>query len=207
MPVSEESGFLDTLAGGSGVEALGGLAGIILSVLGLVGISPALMVSIAAIVVGGAMLIGGAIASAEVWRGVGGEGRTEKAVAGGGATMAVMCGIAVVVLGVLGLVNIAPAILLPIAAITVGTGLALFAAVPTRGLRGDVGFVEMASFSRMPGAGIGMRMVTGLAAIVLGVLALVGVAPAVLTLVAFLVAAVPMLVGGFSAGSTTTLER
>ncbi len=213
MPAREQSRMLDLLTGSSGVEALGGLAAIVLAVLGLVGVAPSYMLTIAAIVIGGTLLINGLAVATEYSRLAGGETRAAIAEIGGGVTMEVLCGITAVVLGVLSLLGIAPAVLMPIAAIVIGAGLALSASLPARiaDLRFDAATTGLEA-ARPQGAlgngrfgsgglGSGTQLMIGLGTIVLGILALVGVVPAILTLVAFLTSAVALLMTGFASGA------
>ncbi|MDA8232440.1 MAG: hypothetical protein M0006_13975 [Magnetospirillum sp.] len=204
MPAREDR-MLQLLTGGSGMEALGGLAALILSILGLVGVAPRYMVSIAPIIIGAAMMVSGMAAAAEFAQAASPQERAATAEIGGGVSLEVLGGISAVVLGILALLNIAPQILLPIAAIVIGAGLAFSANIPARMAELHSGsFAGEPATSRVTGFGAGTQVLVGLSAIVLGVLALVGIAPLVLTVVAFLSASVSLLLTGFAVGGTMT---
>ena len=193
MPAREEGRMMAVLAGGSGLEALGGLAALVLSILGLVGIAPALMLGIAAIVIGASLLANGLAVATDYAR-LGGIGETRVSVGeiGGGVTLQVLSGIAAIVLGVLALLDVIPGALLPIAAIVIGAGQTLSAGLPER----MADLHSLAERTTAPTGATGPQMLIGLGVIVLGILALVGIAPAVLTLVAFLAASVSLLLSG-----------
>ena len=191
----EERHVLEVEGAGSIVEAGGGLAVIVLSIIGLAGANPGFMVSIAGIALGAALLAeGGAIAgeySKLVHMTTG--GRFDAAELGGGMTTELIAGGAALVLGILGLLHLAPLTLMPIASITVGAALVLTSGAVQRlndvkvralGLSDTARRVTHAAVSSAAGA----QVFTGVGAIVLGILALTTApgAAATLTLVAFL---------------------
>ena len=201
MPAREVRGLMQVLTGGSGVQALSGLAAIVLSVLGLVGIARLYMVAIAAIIIGVSLLVHGMAAAAADSAGLGGEAAGSAEI-GGGVSVAVLCGITTIILGILSILNIAPEVLMPISAIVIGAGLSLSAGLQSRTARtAAAATLGIGDTLRMAlGAGAGSQVLIGIAVVVLGVLAVVGVAPAVLTLVAFLATAVSLLLSGFTVG-------
>jgi len=94
-------------------------------------------------------------------------------VSGGGPAFNALAGLTGVVLGVLSLIGVSPEVLLPSTAIAFGCAMLL----------------ESASFGSLYNSMFpadGTNMLTGAAAIVLGILALSGYSPAVLTFVALL---------------------
>lgn len=205
-----------TLVGGSSTEALTGAAAVVLAILGLAQIVPRFMVSVASIVLGVGMIFFSAMIGVEYSRILArtGEGTTQKVEFSGGISSEVIGGIAAVVLGVLALLNLMPITLTSIAAIVLGATLVFSGGVLIRlnSLK-----IEMTDAHRiakqvardsMLGA-IGTEVLVGLAAIVLGILALVGFNPMTLTLVAMLAVGASMLLTGsalvgrtFSAFST-----
>lgn len=95
---------------GIGVEVVGGVVGTALGILGLFGLAPFLAMSMASAVVGGSLIVGGARpARADA----GGEVRAMR-------TTRLLCGVAAVSLGVLGLLGVATRVL-PIVGIVVGS--------------------------------------------------------------------------------------
>jgi hypothetical protein len=200
-----EGNRLFGVAGGALIEALAGIAGTVLAILGLVGIAPAFLLGVAIIVIGGAMLFQGLSVGAE-YRRLSVGATLPSADIGSGVAMEVLGGVSTVVLGILGLLRIAPGILLPAAAIVIGSSLALSSGVVER----LGGLTAAGDLSRQSlGAAVGVQALVGLAVIVLGVLALVGINALVLSLVALLAASVSVLLSGFAMGGTMigTLER
>lgn len=185
---SAEQRFLGIEAGGSLVEAVGGLGVIVLSVLGLTGIAPEFLASIAGIVFGVALLAEGtAIASefsmlfAKITNGPMGAVQL-----GGGMTIEITAGIATMVLGVLALVGLAPDVLLPALVIAAGGTLILTTGTLQRlnNLKMEVASVpeiaQRVAQATVSGAAAA-QLLSGLATVVLGILALVamqGAAPA-----------------------------
>ncbi|ULO23330.1 hypothetical protein [Methylocystis sp. SB2] len=187
----------NAVAYGGLIDAIGGVATIVLVICGLVGIAPPMMVAIATIVFGVALLIqGGAMLSEYMQVVFPGGVRTASVEQMGGNSLALvfLVGAAGIVLGVLSLLGISPAILTPVAAIGYGTALLLSSNAVWRlyvlrrasaqmetaiGQSQHVGAEMLAS--EMASGSAGIQALAGLAAIVLGILALAG-NPADLTL-------------------------
>ncbi|WP_442756283.1 hypothetical protein ACNHKD_06615 [Methylocystis sp. JAN1] len=181
----------NAVAYGGLIDAIGGVATIVLAICGLVGVAPAYMTAIATIVFGVALLIqGGAMVSeyAQIAfpAGVGTTGSAENF---GGNSLAVvfLVGAAGIVLGILALLGINSGTLTPVAVIAFGTALLLssnavwhlfllrratrmsaLSAGQSQFIGGEILASEMASGSA------GLQALAGLAAIVLGIIALAG---------------------------------
>jgi hypothetical protein len=189
------------LAGGSSLELIGGGAAAVLAIIGLAGYPPLFMTSIAAIAIGGALLAHGAAVTArwsDTMRRVAGD-RSEQIEIGGGAGSEFLGGATAIVLGILALAGARPLVLLSVAAIVVGGTVLLGAAAqpeiarlaPDRDRR-----MSRLTHEVLEGASGGM-VLAGLGALVLGILALVGVGPVyTLVQVALLAVGVALLVGG-----------
>ncbi|TXT48270.1 MAG: hypothetical protein FD139_192 [Methylocystaceae bacterium] len=180
----------NAVAYGGLIDAIGGVATIVLVICGLVGIAPPMMVAIATIVFGVALLIqGGAMLSEYMQVVFPGGVRTASAEQMGGNSLALvfLVGAAGIVLGVLSLLGISAAILTPVAAISYGTALLLSSNAVWRlyvlrrasaqmetaiGQSQHVGAEMLAS--EMASGSAGIQALAGLAAIVLGILALAG---------------------------------
>jgi hypothetical protein len=104
------------VGGGLSAEFYGGAAGVVLGILALIGIVSTVLLPVAAIVFGGALLFG-AGASASLGNGHGGE---ELGVIG--ASGQVMVGLAGVVLGIVALVGGSSMVLTLVAFLTIGAG-------------------------------------------------------------------------------------
>jgi len=102
------------LLGGIGTEVFGGVVGIVLGILVLAGVSPVVLLPVAAIVFGGALLLGGA-AQPELSAIAGPANRTsiQEAVEASGGIM-VLIGIGAAVLGILALLAVGPPLVLAI---------------------------------------------------------------------------------------------
>jgi len=168
------------LAGGSTLETLGGLAAVIVSVVGF-SEQPVQMCAIATIAIGIALLSQGASIMAR-WQRMTHElegtkpDRTELVE---GVSTEVFGGSVGIVLGVIALVGIKPMVLLPVAAIVFGGSLLLGGAAqpdlvylaPERNPR-----YARATFSAIQTSG-GIMVLVGVAAAVLGILGLLDVGP------------------------------
>lgn len=178
------------------VDAIGGVATIVLVIVGLVGIAPWKMVTIATIVFGVALLIqGGAMLSeyAQIIFPAGTRTASFEQFGGGSLSVVFLAGVAGIVLGVLALLGISPAVLTPIATITYGTALVLSsnAVWNLYMLRRALARIEVGSAttstqsdpslvggellaSEMASSSAGIQALAGLAAAVLGVIAVAG---------------------------------
>src|SRR5574337_677147 len=125
-----------------------------------------------------------------------------------GSTLGALAGAAAVVLAILGLADIEPHYMLAIAAIVVGAALlaqAGFVAAEASTIAGaeQLGRTGKAEFE----GGISAEALAGGAAIVLGILALVGFSPMVLNLVALLAIGAAILLGGAALGGRAVSLR
>lgn len=196
---------------GGFIDAVGGVATIVLAVIALAGVKSLLLLSIATIIFGVALMIQGGTMLSEYSRiifptGVAATGNEQF----GGATLSIvfLVGAAGIVLGVLSLLGIHAAELTAVSAIAFGSALVLSSnsvshlhvlrsvsshatAATTARTGSEVLAGEMASGSA------GIQALAGLAAIVLGILAVVGVGNGViLTLVALLVLGATIVLTG-----------
>lgn len=190
-----EKAILEIETAGSIVEAAAGIAVVVLSIIGLAQAGAGFMTPVATIVLGAALLAqGGAIASeySKLLAMISG-GALGAVELGGGMTVEIMAGAAAVVLGILGLLDLAPGVLLPAAVIAVGASLILAASSFQRLNTLKVQAANISDLAQKVaqatvGAAIAAQVLAGGAAIVLGILALTIVAHTmVLTLVGLLV--------------------
>jgi hypothetical protein len=199
----------EAAAYGGFADALGGIATIVLAIIGLAGVRPDALVSIATVVFGAALLIQGGAMLSEFAQF---EATPEPHVAasGGGLSTLFLVGVAGIVLGILALLNIHPPLLTAIAAIAFGTALAISTPAVWHLLTSRS--VESRFVTRPPVVQIiasevaagsaGVQCMTGLAAIVLGILAVAGIYTTSLTLVALLAAGSALLLTGSSLSGT-----
>jgi hypothetical protein len=177
------------VSGGTSLEAIAGVGTVVLAVLGLAGVLPVYLTAIAAIVAAAGLLLGGGAGASRL--------HYLRAHAASNATFAELSsgisaefvgGFAGIVLGILALIGILPAVLLPVAVLTLGGSLLIGAGATSRlnrfaALGPDQS--DMDVYAR-EAAAAGAQVLVGLGALALGVLALVGIASMTLTLVALL---------------------
>ena len=193
---------------GGFADALGGIATIVLAIIGLSGVRPDVLVSISTIVFGAALLIqGGAMLSEFAQT----EATPETNVVGGGGLSALfLVGVAGIVLGVLALLGIHAPILTAVAAIAFGGALLISSSAVWQLLTSRS--VAMRFQARPPmlrviasevaAGSVGVQAMTGLAVIVLGILAVCGIYSGPLTLIALLIAGASILLTGSTLSAT-----
>jgi hypothetical protein len=189
------------------VDATGGVVTVILAIVGLAGVHPNVIVPITVIVFGAALLIQGGTMLSEYTRissPIGAAAYSGEHFGGSSLSALFLVGAAGIVLGVLALLGIAPTQLTAIAVIAFGSALVLSSnsvrnlymlrttttAGTTAGMGSEMVAAEMASGSA------GVQMLAGLAAIVLGIIAVSGTNPEVLTLAALLVLGATVILTG-----------
>jgi len=186
------------MEGGSTTEALGGAAAIVLAILGLIGILPNVLGSIAIIAVGAALLIAGGAIAASFTRAVeanAAPGMTRHSVVRGMGGEAMM-GVAGIVLGILALIGVATPVLMSISAIVLGAGLLMAGGAMARLesiTRSETG---SAAVHDTVYAATGTEVLVGVGAIVLGILGLAHHDPVTLSLVAMLAIGASVLLSG-----------
>lgn len=204
----ERTTTAEVVGGGSFTEAIGGAAAIVLSIIGLAAVYPSFMASISAIVIGAALMLRGCALTARYYSlleesdaSSGGQ----EAELGGGISTEVMGGIAGIVLGILALVNVAPIILISVSAIVLGVTLLLGCGTNSRLNELVVDRMHQRENGRRIAGDIlaaanGAQALVGVAAAVLGIVAVCTQYSLVLSLVAFLAMGSSVL---FSGGTVT----
>jgi hypothetical protein len=203
---------------GSTAEILGGVGAIVLSIVGLASIASTLMMSIVTILLGMTLLFEGAGIAADYSRllakgrsfSVGAEGE-----ASGGMTTEMLAGLAGIVLGILALLGTNPTVLVPSAIIVFGAAMIFNTSALSElsemqldsARRGE----ETTEISRRAARAavapvVGSETMIGLSAVVLGILAVVGVLPVTLSLVALLaLGSAELLIGSTLGGRLLSL--
>jgi len=164
--------IIETIGGGGVVEAVGGIAAVVLAIIGLVGILRDPLAAIAIIVVGAAFLSQGAALATRLSEVL--HETMHSTEIGGGITTEFVGGAAGVILGVLALLGLASNVLMAVALISYGAALLLTSAetsvLNSIGRTADERMREILNTaSRAAGGG---QVLIGLAAVVLGILAL-----------------------------------
>lgn len=179
-------------AGGlSLIETIDCLAVIILAILGLSGVLTMEMMGVAIIAFGASLVLQGGTVKARAYRtGAAAGGEADFAHARGIVAIEFLIGVTGIVLGILALAGVAPAVLPPLCTFLFGSVLLVCgaAAGQPRGAESETAFLSIG-----PSAVIGLEIVAGFTAIILGILGLTGVYPVTLTLVALLVMSISIM--------------
>jgi len=200
------------MKGGSLAEGIAGGAGVALSIIGLASILPHYMIPISTIALGVSFVYEGGDVAKRFTRLLGEtkKGWFDVSGLGSGLTAEVVGGIAGIILGILTLLNVSPMVLMPAAAIVFGGTLVFSSGISARldelliGRMGeDAVFKDVAREAVAASAGVSLLF--GVTAITLGILAIVGLSPAILNLVALLGVGLSNLLSG-SAISTRMLS-
>lgn len=195
------STWTDTSSVGPMTEGAAGIAVIVLAILGLAAVSPGVLTSVAAIVIGVGLLIEAANTGIEYSRATsqGAQaGAVETAELGADVSVELMAGVAGIVLGVLALIGAGSVMhLLPASLIVFGGALLLagFSATSintVRGLESAAGTRTITMQSELAPAR-GIQVLVGVAAIVLGILSFVLTAAPTLLMVGFLIVGAALL--------------
>ncbi len=217
----------ETTAYGGFADALGGVATIVLAIVGLAGVRAEGMASIATIVFGAALLIQGGAMLSEFAQFETSAADASIAMSGGGISALFLVGIAGVVLGVLALIGVFPPVLTGVAVIAFGAALLVSSSAVWRLLTSPAIAMRFQSSTpivrvvatEMAAGSTAVQAMAGLAVTVLGILAVCGLYAQNLTLAALLVAGAAILLTGSalsgtmigfmrpSTGSTATAAR
>ena len=206
---TEPGTVAEASAYGGFVDALGGIATIVLAIIALSGTKADILLAIATIVFGAALLLQGGAMLSEFAQ-TEARAETSASMGSGGLSGLFLVGVAGIVLGVLALLGVYPQILTAAATIAFGGALVVSASAvwqlltarsvaarfPARG--------SMLSFvaSDVAAGSSGIQAMAGLAVIVLGILAISGTATLALTLVALLVAGASLVMTGSTLSGT-----
>lgn len=200
---------------GGFVDALGGIATIVLAIIALAGVKSIVLLSIATIVFGAALLIQGGAMLTEFAQ-VEASPEASAASAGGGLGALFGVGVAGIILGVLALLGVHAPILNAVAVIAFGGALvvsssAVWQLLTSRSVA--TRFQSTSSMLRVVASEVAtgsstLQAMAGLAVIVLGILAVAGTMTDTLTLVGLLIAgAAIVMTGGTLSGTMLGFMR
>ena len=193
---------------GGVMDAIGGIATAVLAIIGLSGWRPELLAGVATIVFGAALLIqGGTLLSeySHVFTPAGALQTASDAFSGDGLAVMFPVGIAGIVLGILALLGVAPFALTSVSIIAFGAALMLSAQSVRRlyhmqaeQRRMSVSMSSVREFlaGEMASGSAGIQFLTGLATVVLGIIAVAGMHNELLTLVALLIVGLTNIISG-----------
>lgn len=213
-----ENRTTDTSAVGGMLDAVGGIATVALAIIALAGLVPEVLMAIATIVFGVTLIVQAGALISELSGissspGAIATSATTDSMSGGGVGMMFLVGFAGIVLGILALLGITPLVLCGAALIAFGAAM-LLASGSVRNVHQLQTAVRRASAvttttmqtnellaNEMAAGSVGAQWLCGIAALVLGIVALSGVYSMVLVLVGLLVVgASNILAGGALSG-------
>jgi hypothetical protein len=208
--------FAESAAYGGFVDAAGGIVTITLAIVGLSHTAPEMMVSIATIVFGAALMIQGGAMLSEYAQIMSPQAPTSAPFVGGSLSAVFLAGAAGIVLGILALLGVNPPALTSAAIIAFGTALVLssnsvwhlhsakrasLTSQQQTPASAPVSATEMLA-NEMAFGSAAMQALAGLAAIVLGIIALAGGSGTVLPLVALLALGGTLILTGSTLSAT-----
>lgn len=189
-----------TAVGSSALEALGGIAALVLACLGLAQIAPTWTTAVSTILVGAALTLEGAALGARYRDMTVPERDTrDRAQVGSGMAFEIVGGLAGIVLGSIAIFGVYAVALTAVAQIVFGVALMVGSAGTARLHRELV--ARSVTAEKTGRASSGVELIAGIAAVTLGILALIGFAPRTLTLVSLLVVGVTVLLSGSMIGA------
>lgn len=207
----------EVVRGGSITESACAIGAGILAILSLAGLFITILEPISAIALGAALFLGGASVAMRYGRmltEISGQHEVTVAELGGGMTAELFGGLGGIVLGILALLHIVPAILIPVAVIVFGASLVIGCGSTARMSKLVVsGWNHLHDQARyianeIVTAAAGAQLLAGLAGIVLGIIALVSVYAWTLSAVGLLcMSAAAMLGGAAISGRMMSLLR
>lgn len=205
--MGEHKAALETVSAGSSIEAIAGAIAVILSILALLNVLPQLLLTIAVIAVGAGLLVRGGTVAAEyssLLTAVS-NGRLSQSQLGAGASVEVLTGAAAIVLGVLGLLAVATELLISVAVIVLGVGVVMNSVTNLRLNDLKILYAGMSDTTlRVAREAVrtssGSQIITGLAAVTLGILALVGLVTTLLNQIAVLALGAGAVLAGTAIG-------
>ncbi len=187
-------------------ETIGGAGAVVLAILALAGLLPAYLAAIATIAVGAALLFEGAAVAGryrDLLKRVS-ENEIQATELGGGVSAESLGGLAGIALGILALLGVAPMALMSVAMIVLGGALLLSAGATSRlnhlQMRKNTSPMAQMVAREAVSTAAGTQVLAGAGAIVLGILAVQGIAALVLVDVAALALGASVLLSGTALG-------
>jgi hypothetical protein len=193
---------------GGFVDALGGIATVVLAIIGLAGVRSPDLLSIATIVFGAALLIQGGAMLTE-FAAMEAPAQASGVSAGGGLGALFGVGVAGIILGVLALLGVKSTMLNAAAVIAFGGALVMSASAVWQLLtsrsvatRFQTGSMLQVVASEIATGSSSLQGMAGLAVIVLGILAVAGISSEYLALIALIVAGCSIVLTGSTLSGT-----
>jgi len=205
--IKEEKKAMKIVAGGSLAQGFVATGAVALAIVGLAAFHTYWMAAIATILVGVALIFEGtgiATRFSTLLHDTD-TGRFGAIELGGGMTAEMLGGVAGLALGILSLAGLAPMILMPVAAMVFGVTLVLGLGATARLNHLHIEKVCDSAESRYVARTLvksaeGVQMLFGLGSVVLGILALIGMTPLILSMVAILAVGFSSILSGSAVG-------
>ncbi len=189
----QEQHAYEVLSSGTMLEAIGGMAAIALTILSLAGLMPVLLTSIAVIAIGAALFMEGTTIAAEYRELLASASNNQLSAEelGSGISIEFIAGIGAMALGILSLIGVATFTLLPISAIVLGAGVLLSSGTKSRLNSTKIRLADVNNTANVIARDIASTSITGevfigFGAMTLGILALIGLSPMILTIIGVL---------------------
>lgn len=203
-----EKKMVEVAGAGSATEAIGGAAAVVLSIIGLAGALSSAMMETGTIVLGAALLFdAGAIAARyeRLCRTAWGE-QSHAASFSSGISAESVAGLTAIVLGILALLGMAPVTLCSVALIVLGAALLFASAAKSRFTSVSTSQYGVSDRARQvldeaTNLTAGSDVLIGIGAVVLGILALLGIQSTTLVLVGYLGIGFATMMGGSAGGA------
>lgn len=208
QPKHEVEKSAHVLSRGAMAEAIGGALAVVLVIFGLAEVAPFWMTAFATLFLGAAVLLRAAAIAARYSRlleeTTSAEAGTTDLTSGMGVEF--LGGAAGIFLAILAMIGLVPWVLLPVAVIVYGGTLLVSSGATARLNTLAIDRSRAVSESKVSAqevvtAAAGTQVLIGLTAIILGILALIGINPVVLTLVGVLCLGASILLSGVAIGS------
>jgi hypothetical protein len=204
-PEREQRVSMEVVSSGSMVEATGGFAAIILSILSMANVAPLYLVPVITIVLGAALLFEGAAVASRYWR-LPAEistGRWSAMELAGGMIAQFVGGLTGVILGIVALAGSYPVTLSAVAVLVFGIVLILSSGLTFRlnhlesGSEGrEMKLESFLDYRSIDMVAVGVQIICGATAAVLGIIALFSVNPLTLTMISQLILGISVLLSG-----------
>ncbi|WP_294952348.1 hypothetical protein [Sulfurovum sp.] len=205
---------LEVLESGNMTVVVAGAAAVALSIIGLAGILPIVLVSAAAIAIGVSLVLAGIAVAAEkkkILASTQGGRYTSSGMFTVGIGLETIAGVASIVLGILSLLKMDPAVLLGADVIVLGMAFLAMSATDARENANKLNAPELTKAHRISyesaKVAIDIQILVGISTITLGILSIIGIAPVTLLLVAFLAGGASLAIKGTTLGVRLYEER
>jgi len=203
----QEKKAYEVVSGGTMTEAIGGLTAVTLTILSLAGVFPILLASIAVIAIGVALFLKGTTIAAEHKKLIASisNNKLSRDDINAGMSVELITGIGAITLGILSLVGVATYSLLPISTIVLGAGIFMSTNAKSRlntsKIRLSTDYETSNDVAKeIASSSIDAEIFIGIGVMTLGILAVIGISPMLLTIIGLLCAGSTNVLTGSALG-------